>query len=232
MVLSTFVASLLASLLISQAAEAATLTGLLKAPGHLAKGSARRDTGWGDRAVDLESRDDGCPFGWAECSYFTCYPLDGSVCCSDGNFCDPGYYCDGGGCCLLGHLCSGSAPPASTIEFTTTSTRRFTSTTVRTTSTSFDTFSTTTTARDTSTFITFTPPSQSTEFGTVTDLTSLPTGTGGQTGTTQSSATSEGSNPTGLGSLGSGNGAAPTVPRDVHTGMWVALLLAVVMCLA
>ncbi len=26
--------------------------------------------------------EDGCPVGWGECSYYTCYPLDGSKCCS------------------------------------------------------------------------------------------------------------------------------------------------------
>ncbi|KAI0706005.1 hypothetical protein C8T65DRAFT_234037 [Cerioporus squamosus] len=143
MVPSALVASLLASALLVSPIEAATINGLFKPSGHFAKGTARRDTGWGGRAVDIESRDDGCPIGWAECSYFTCYPLDGSVCCSDGNFCDPGYYCDGGGCCREGRICSGGAPPPSTIGgFTTTSTRRFTSATAghTTTSTSFDEF--------------------------------------------------------------------------------------------
>ncbi|KAI0751986.1 hypothetical protein C8Q74DRAFT_1222393 [Fomes fomentarius] len=36
---------------------------------------------------------DGCPSGWAECSLTTCYPLDGSQCCLDGNYCDAGYVC-------------------------------------------------------------------------------------------------------------------------------------------
>ena len=26
--------------------------------------------------------EDGCPVGWIECSFTTCYPLDGSQCCS------------------------------------------------------------------------------------------------------------------------------------------------------
>lgn len=31
---------------------------------------------------DLVARANGCPVGWAVCSSITCYPLDGSECCS------------------------------------------------------------------------------------------------------------------------------------------------------
>ena len=31
---------------------------------------------------DFAVADDGCPIGYAECSATTCYPLDGSECCS------------------------------------------------------------------------------------------------------------------------------------------------------
>ena len=34
---------------------------------------------------------DGCPVGWASCSATTCFPLDGSVCCADGEYCDAGW---------------------------------------------------------------------------------------------------------------------------------------------
>lgn len=33
-------------------------------------------------ASDLVARANGCPVGWAVCSSITCYPLDGSECCS------------------------------------------------------------------------------------------------------------------------------------------------------
>ncbi|KAI0706004.1 hypothetical protein C8T65DRAFT_652430 [Cerioporus squamosus] len=40
-----------------------------------------------------QSEDDGCPSGWTSCSETTCYPLDGSQCCADGTYCDPGFLC-------------------------------------------------------------------------------------------------------------------------------------------
>ncbi|TFK79894.1 hypothetical protein K466DRAFT_404871 [Polyporus arcularius HHB13444] len=242
MIPSAFVASFLASALFVSQTEAATLNGLLKASGHFAKGTAgRRDTGWGGRAVDVDSRGlhdsrDGCPIGWAECSYTTCYPLDGAACCSDGNFCEAGYYCDSGGCCPRGHFCSGGAPPPSTIGgFTTTSKRRFTSVTAgrTTTTTSFEEFPT---ESSTSTFVGYTPPDQSTVFGTETgDSTPRPTGTGTGTGIgkTFASDPASGSSPTALSGInGAGNGATATVSRNVQTGMGVAAVVAVLMCIA
>lgn len=115
----------------------------------------------------------------------------------------------------------------------------FTSATAgRTTSTSFDEFPTTSTTRDTSTFVTFTTPGQSSEFGTVTDFASLLTSTGARTSTTDTQAVagtepaeSDGATPTGLGSLGSGNGAAPALSWSVPTGVWVAALLSAMISL-
>ncbi|KAL1938345.1 hypothetical protein VTO73DRAFT_11796 [Trametes versicolor] len=95
---------------------------------------------------DFVSRANGCPVGWAVCSSITCYPLDGSECCSDGNFCPAGSVCDSGGCCPFGEICDGSAPPPITVgsgnvptdtdtKFdplpTTTTTRRATTTSTR-----------------------------------------------------------------------------------------------------
>ncbi|KAI0655689.1 hypothetical protein C8Q70DRAFT_1057238 [Cubamyces menziesii] len=84
-----------------------------------------------DRAVGS----DGCPVGWDPCSATTCYPLDGSECCSDGNFCPAGYLCQDGGCCPFGEICEGSTGDPITIggdEPTFTSTH---TTSYRTTST-------------------------------------------------------------------------------------------------
>ncbi|KAI0641006.1 hypothetical protein C8Q79DRAFT_930289 [Trametes meyenii] len=65
--------------------------------------------------IDLAVRANGCPTGWAPCSATTCYPLDGSECCSDGNFCPAGNVCQSGGCCPFGEICDGSAGPPITI---------------------------------------------------------------------------------------------------------------------
>ncbi|KAH9929013.1 uncharacterized protein BXZ73DRAFT_102168 [Epithele typhae] len=59
---------------------------------------------------------DGCPVGSASCSAFSCYPLDGSVCCADGTFCDPGFTCqaqaDGVTECAAKHNGAAGAHPA------------------------------------------------------------------------------------------------------------------------
>ncbi|KAI0632715.1 hypothetical protein C8Q77DRAFT_1158190 [Trametes polyzona] len=109
-----------------------------------------------DRAADLEARAGTCPVGWAFCSAFTCFPLDGSVCCDDGSgtFCPPRNVCIPNGCCPIGETCQGSGgtitigggqapppptdtfvpPPITTTTFT-TSTRRTPTPTPTTTST-------------------------------------------------------------------------------------------------
>ncbi|RPD52597.1 hypothetical protein L227DRAFT_582025 [Lentinus tigrinus ALCF2SS1-6] len=57
------------ALLLLQAASAADLT--------------RRGLGSGGVSSSLTRRqNDGCPSGWGSCSETTCYPLDGSQCCS------------------------------------------------------------------------------------------------------------------------------------------------------
>ncbi|KAH9856192.1 hypothetical protein C2E23DRAFT_506677 [Lenzites betulinus] len=119
-----------------------------------------------DRSLGLSARAGFCPVGWAVCSSIeeTCYPLDGSECCSDGNFCSAGSVCDvGGACCPLGVTCDGPAPPPITIgggnEPTTTHrvatptpTPTPTSTRSTTTSTLSESSATTPTASPTSTF--------------------------------------------------------------------------------
>ncbi|KAI8992803.1 hypothetical protein BD414DRAFT_506770 [Trametes punicea] len=69
----------------------------------------------GVNSTSIAARSDGCPSGWTLCSALTCYPLDGSECCSDGDFCEVGTYCDLGGCCLNGEICVGNAGPPITI---------------------------------------------------------------------------------------------------------------------
>ena len=36
----------------------------------------------GTHVLGVHDTSDGCPVGWVECSATTCYPLDGSTCCS------------------------------------------------------------------------------------------------------------------------------------------------------
>ncbi|RPD52568.1 hypothetical protein L227DRAFT_617718 [Lentinus tigrinus ALCF2SS1-6] len=126
--------------------EGAALNGLLQPhPGLLSRKirGAPRDVADSATLANRGSpvaRDSFCGAGWAFCSYVACppgydppcigcYPLDGSQCCSDGNYCPPGEYCLlGGGCCQDGTVCYGPAPDPSTSDFTITRTSTSTST--------------------------------------------------------------------------------------------------------
>ncbi|TBU24891.1 hypothetical protein BD311DRAFT_765738 [Dichomitus squalens] len=161
-----FVACLLGTAALLPQTEAAIFArGKLSASLWVPQGTLVNDT----RVLGVHDPSDGCPVGWVPCSASTCYPLDGSTCCSNGNFCEFGSYCDGGGCCLDGEICDGSAPPPSTINVPTATTPRTTATTHRTTATA--PIATTFRASTTSVSVGFSKSDQSTEFGSV----SLPT---------------------------------------------------------
>ncbi|KAI0669001.1 hypothetical protein C8Q78DRAFT_993118 [Trametes maxima] len=187
--------------------------------------------------ADLAVRANGCPTGWAPCSATTCYPLDGSECCSDGTFCTAGTVCQSGGCCPFGEICEGSAgppitigggpvnDPTDTVTFvsdptgtpTPTPTPSLTHTTTRAVTT-IQTRSgtvTQTTGSPTTTHVTFTGTDSDTDTDTDTETifhTSL--GTESTTRTTGSAlAGTDGSDalPTNPLSVGGVNGATPTV---------------------
>ncbi|RDX46075.1 hypothetical protein OH76DRAFT_909978 [Lentinus brumalis] len=80
--LALFVVS---TLLLLPGALAANLNGRGPAPGP--------HGGITSSLTRRQSEDDGCPSGWTSCSETTCYPLDGSQCCADGTYCDPGFTC-------------------------------------------------------------------------------------------------------------------------------------------
>ncbi|EJF55911.1 hypothetical protein DICSQDRAFT_184098 [Dichomitus squalens LYAD-421 SS1] len=163
---SRFHACLLGTIALLPQTEAAVFArGKLSASLWVPQGTLVNDT----RVFGVHDTSDGCPVGWVPCSASTCYPLDGSTCCSNGNFCEFGSYCDGGGCCLDGEICGGSAPPPSTINVPTATTPRTTATTPRTTTTA--TIATTFKAPTTSVSVGFSTSDQITELGSV----SLPT---------------------------------------------------------
>ncbi|KAI0826491.1 hypothetical protein BC628DRAFT_1419009 [Trametes gibbosa] len=112
-----------------------------------------------DRSLGLATRTLICPVGWAVCSARegTCYPLDGSECCSNGGFCFSGTVCDSVACCPIGEICDGPAPPPVTIgsgDEPTTTRRAMTPTTTHTSpiTTSVRVSTTSLTASPTSTF--------------------------------------------------------------------------------
>ncbi|PIL26187.1 hypothetical protein GSI_11942 [Ganoderma sinense ZZ0214-1] len=223
---------LAAAALLSQTEAAAPPAGDFCSSLWLPKGAIVNGT----HVLGVHDTSDGCPVGWVECSAYTCYPLDGSTCCSDGNFCPPGYYCDSGGCCPNGKVCGGAAPPPSTINggtFTTTST--FVATTPVTTprtSTAFvttpsATFSTAVVPPPVSTggvSVGFSTPLQTTEFGTVpantaTGLNTIATGAPTTAGPTS-----------GIGVM---SAASRThAPLDARVGLWLAGLVAAAMVIS
>ncbi|KAI0334253.1 hypothetical protein GY45DRAFT_1318733 [Cubamyces sp. BRFM 1775] len=108
---TAFSALLCASALVNQVAAGVKPRDTLLSPSRTWVLEHSGVNGTLDRAVGA----DGCPVGWDPCSATTCYPLDGSECCSDGNFCPLGYVCQDGGCCPFGETCVGSAGDPITI---------------------------------------------------------------------------------------------------------------------
>ncbi|KAI1795433.1 hypothetical protein LXA43DRAFT_1058567 [Ganoderma leucocontextum] len=200
---------LTAAALLSQTEAAAPPAGNFCSSLWLPKGAIVNGT----HVLGAHDTSDGCPVGWVECSTYTCYPLDGSTCCSDGNFCEAGYYCDSGGCCENGQICGGPAPPPSTIinggTFTSITTARAT------------------TPIATTTFSTARPPTStsSTDFGTIPANTptansapAIPTGVASTAGS-----------PAPTSGIGIQNGAAPL---GAQASLWLACLAVVVMVIA
>ncbi|KAI0742487.1 hypothetical protein C8Q80DRAFT_909931 [Daedaleopsis nitida] len=184
--------------------------------------------------------EDGCPVGWAECSSISCYPLDGAQCCADGNYCPTGYYCDGDGCCPKGKVCTGAAPPPSTVHVTATTSSVARPTTPASASTSTSTSRATSfssghasaSEAPTTTSVGFSLPGQSTEFGTVT---TIPTMNGGTTSGSGSSTDVDSPSET-----DTGRGSAATTPaasnvngatREGGVRFGAAVAVAVAMCL-
>ncbi|KAI0351268.1 hypothetical protein OH77DRAFT_967250 [Trametes cingulata] len=201
-------------------------------------------------STNLAARANGCPSGWAPCSSTTCYPLDGSECCSgtsmnncgsllllmsrdisDGNFCPSGFECQSGGCCPFGKICSGSAGPPITIGGgdVPTDTDTFVpdpTTTHRATTTH------PATAHPTTTLVTFNDPTD-TDFGdsTFTSFTARVTSpTGAMAGTTDDEpiGTSAPQTTAGFPALGGGSGAGSTA-ANLWAGAMMSGMLAVFM---
>ncbi|KAI0776658.1 hypothetical protein BD413DRAFT_610267 [Trametes elegans] len=109
-------ASALIALLFSSAVSASAVPRAPSAPFEPSHSWVLKN-GAENGASHLGARRDGCPVaGWAPCSPLTCYPLVGAQCCSDGDdFCLAGTVCQSGGCCPIGRICSGRAPPPSTV---------------------------------------------------------------------------------------------------------------------
>ncbi|KAI0371009.1 hypothetical protein BV20DRAFT_232799 [Pilatotrama ljubarskyi] len=187
-------------------------------------------------SANLAARANGCPGGWAPCSATTCYPLDGSECCSDGNFCPSGFECQSGGCCPFGEICSGSAGPPITIGGGDEPTDTFippptTRTTQRTTSTH-----PTTTHTPTSTLVTFNDPSDTdfdfdTTFTSFTARVTQPTGAMAGTTDDEPVGTSAPQTTAGFPALG-GVGAAGSTATNLWAGAVLSGLLAVLMSIA